>query len=127
MKKVATSLFFIAIGFFSLTSAVPGKPVAASISADMLITLPADQPLSDKYVVDISSLNILTATVLEDFCSNFSEQNMTLTGDFEGKKIGISLEPMKDSAGNIWDVAKWNAYLSSRAPKMAMFMQTYNK
>lgn len=127
MKKIATSLLLLTIGFFSLTSAIPGKPVVAQISNDMVITLPTDQAVAEKYVVDISALNIKSAETLENFCTNFSEQNVTLNADFNSKQIGIVIEPFTDSAGVTWDAAKWNTYFASRAPKMAMYISTFNK
>jgi hypothetical protein len=127
MKKFATSLFVIAIGFMTATASVSKDPVTATINNQMQIVLPADQPLADEYVIDITAINFANAQVLEQFCNTFADQNLTLRGDFEAKKLFVSAVAMKDSAGQIWDAQKWNTYFEMRAIKMAAYMQSMNK
>lgn len=127
MKKIFTILL-ISTGIFSAKANIIGSdPLVATIDENMVITLPADQPLATSYVLDISSLNIVSDEVLQSFCTNFGDRNMVLKGNFTDKKIIVEVAAFKDSTGSIWDVAKWNQYLAQRAPKMHVFMQSMNK
>lgn len=127
MKKIFTILL-ISTGIFSAKANIIGSdPLVATIDENMVITLPADQPLATSYVLDISSLNIVSDEVLQSFCTNFGDRNMVLKGNFTDKKIIVEVAAFKDSTGSIWDVAKWNQYLAQRAPKMQVFMQSMNK
>lgn len=127
MKKIFTSVFILTLGFFYSHAAVAGNPVAASVNEHMVITLPADQPLAEQYVLDVTNVKFVSADVMQQFCNNFSEHSFMMTADFANNRIIIDVIIGKDSAGNVWDAAKWNEYLAQRAPKMEMFVQTMNK
>ena len=127
MKKIATSILFIAIGFVTVNAAVLKDPVTATINTQMQITLPADQPLADEYVIDITALNFANAQVLDQFCATFADLNLTMRGDFATQKLYVTAKAMKDSVGNVWDAQKWNSYFETRAMKMLAYMQSMNK
>lgn len=127
MKKIITILL-ISVGIFSINASVAvSDPLVATIDQNMLITLPADQPLATNYVIDISSLNVVSDAVLQNFCINFADRNLVLTGNFAEKKIFVEVTPLRDSTGTTWDVARWNQHLAQRAPKMQAYMQSMNK
>lgn len=125
MKKLATTLLFALVGF-SVAQAASKDPVVATINNQMVITLPADQKLADEYVIDITELNFTSAQALDQFCTTFADLNLGLRGDFETKKMYVSVTAMKDSVGNVWDAEKWNVYFETRAMKMAAYMQSMN-
>ncbi len=127
MKKIATSILFIAIGFVTVSAAVSKDPVTATINTQMQITLPADQPLADEYVIDITALNFANAQVLDQFCATFADLNLSMRGDFATQKLYVTAKAMKDSVGNVWDAQKWNSYFETRAMKMSAYMQSMNK
>jgi len=127
MKKIATSILFVAIGFMTVSAAVSKDPVTATVNSQMQITLPVDQPLADEYVIDITALNFANAQVLDQFCATFADLNLSMRGDFASQKLYVSAKAMKDSVGNIWDAQKWNSYFETRAMKMAAYMQSMNK
>ena len=127
MKKIATSILFIAIGFVTVNAAVSKDPVTATINTQMQITLPADQPLADEYVIDITALNFANAQVLDQFCATFADLNLSMRGDFATQKLYVTAKAMKDSVGNVWDAQKWNSYFETRAMKMSAYMQSMNK
>ena len=128
MKKIITSVLLITVGIFSINAAsIAADPTKATINDQLVITLPADQPLVEWYVLDASTMNFVSQDVMTQFCINFSDNNLIMTGNFAEKKISLQVKPLRDSAGIYWDVARWNDYLSKRAPKMMMYMETMNK
>ncbi len=128
MKNVFTSALLLIVGVFSVNAAgTETDPVKAGINDQMQITLPADQPLAEWYVVDVTSMHFANKEVMEQFCTNFSDNNLKLTGNFADNKITIMVPPLRDSVGNYWNVERWNSYLAGRAPKMMFYMDTMNK
>lgn len=128
MKKVITSVLLITVGIFSVKAATPAAdPTKATINDQLVITLPVDLPLAEWYVLDATSMNFISQEVMNQFCTNFSDNNITMTGNFAEKKISMQVLPLRDSAGNMWDAARWNDYFTKRAPKMVKYMETMNK
>ncbi len=125
MKQFFSMLALVAVTSFSASAAIQG-PVTASLSDEMTITLPADQPLAAEYVVDITG-KFANEAVLQQFCESFQDMGVSYRGDFTAGKLYISPSPITDSTGKTWDAARWNDYFKTRAPKMQMYMQTMNK
>lgn len=127
MKKLATSLLFLFVCTLAVKAVEPDKATTATMNEKMVITLPTNVPLSDTYIIDISAIAFNTEALLSGFCQSFSENHMTLTGNFTTKQITLSLHPNEEVADEKWDLTRWNEYLSSRAPKMLMYLNTQNK
>lgn len=125
MKRFFSTLALVAITTFSAMATIQG-PVTASLSDQMTITLPADQPLASEYVVDITG-KFVNEAVLQQFCDSFQDMGVSYRGDFAAGKLYITPTPLTDSTGKTWDAARWNDYFKTRAPKMDMYMQTMNK
>lgn len=127
MKKLATSILFLFVCTLAVKAVGPDKATIATMNEKMVITLPTNVPLSDTYLIDISAIPFSSEALLSGFCQSFSENHMTLTGNFSTKQITLSLHSTEEVAGEKWDLIKWNEYLSSRAPKMLMYVNTQNK
>lgn len=125
MKRFLSTLVLLTCITLSASAATQG-PVTASLSDQMTITLPADQPLAAEYVVDITG-KFVSEAVLQQFCESFQDMGVTYRGDFAAGKLYITPTPLTDSTGKTWDAARWNDYFQARAPKMQMYMQTMNK
>ena len=126
-KKLATSLLFLFVSTLAVKAVGPDKATIATINEKMVITLPTNVPQSDTYMIDISAIPFSNEDVLSRFCQSFSENHMTLSGNFTTKQITLSLHPKEEVADEKWDLIKWNEYLSARAPKMLMYLNTQNK
>jgi len=128
MKKVITSVLLLTVGIFSVkAAATAADPSKAAINDQLVITLPVDLPLAEWYVLDATSMNFVSQDVMTQFCTNFSDNNIIMTGNFAEKKISMQVLPLRDSAGNMWDAVRWNDYFAKRSPKMLMYMETMNK
>ncbi len=128
MKKVITSVLLITVGILSVKAVTPAAdPTKATINDQMVIALPADLTLAEWYVLDATAMNFVSQDIMTQFCTNFSDNNIIMTGNFAEKKISIQVIPLRDSAGNFWDAARFNDYFAKRAPKMVMYMDTMNK
>lgn len=127
MKKLATSLLFLFVSTLAVKAVGPDKSPIATISEKMVITLPTSIALAETYVIDVTAINFKNEAVLSSFCQSFTENHMTLSGDFAAKQITLTLHSTKAIADEKWDIVKWNEYLSSRAPKMLMYVNTQNK
>ena len=80
MKKVITSVLLITVGIFSVKAATPAAdPTKATINDQLVITLPVDLPLAEWYVLDATSMNFISQEVMNQFCTNFSDNNITMT------------------------------------------------
>ena len=115
MKKLATSLLFLFVSTLAVKAVGPDKATIATINEKMVITLPTNVPQSDTYLIDISAIPFSNEDVLSRFCQSFSENHMTLSGNFTTKQITLSLHPKEEVADEKWDLIKWNEYLSARA------------
>lgn len=128
MKKLVSALSFFAISSVAVfANSHPADPTVATISAHCVITLPADQPLAEAYVIDVSALGFKSNEALQQFCENVGDRIIILRGDFANAKIYIQLYDGKDSTGNVWGVTEWNDYLAQRAPKMEALFNIVNQ
>lgn len=121
---------FSIVAFFALTvtamHASAQSPVTATINDQMQITLPADHSLATEYVADITG-KFKSEAGLNQFCETFRDMGITFRGDFAAGKLYIMPTGLTDSTGKTWDVARWNEYFQTRAPKMQMYLQTVNQ
>jgi hypothetical protein len=113
MRKLLSALFCV---FFALTIYAQA-PVAASIDGNFKIILPADQPLSDTYIIDISAIPFTDANDCTVFFDKMHEIVVNYEVLYDAKQVRILLSYDNRNAG--WDLAQWNAYFAKRAKKMA--------
>ena len=83
---VATSLLFLFVSTLAVKAVGPDKATIATINEKMVITLPTNVPQSDTYMIDISAIPFSNEDVLSRFCQSFSENHMTLSGNFTTKQ-----------------------------------------
>lgn len=125
MKRFLSTLAIVAMTTISAFAMNQG-PVTATLSDQMAITLPVDQPLAAEYVIDISG-KFANEAVLQQFCESFRDMGVSYRGDFAAGKLYVTPTALTDSTGKTWDAARWNDYFQTRAPKMQVYMQTMNK
>lgn len=90
-------------------------PVKASINSDFVIQLPADVPLADIYIADISALAFKSAEDAISFFDMFSENVVTYQVRYPENKLVMYLN--KDVMPD-WQLKEWNTYFENRAIKM---------
>lgn len=80
----------------------------ASISVDGIISLPANQPLSDKYLFDLSHLNFENETAMVEFFSEKGGENYFIRPlPLENKAVLY----LKCSSKPNWSCSDWNSHL----------------
>lgn len=82
----------------------------ATLEAPACITLSEDEPLVTHYEMSISALGFTTEEELSVWTGHYSNNLITLSGDFHAGKAYAQLhnERMSEPKTLIW----WNAYLS---------------
>ncbi|MCH2233441.1 MAG: hypothetical protein MK078_04230 [Crocinitomicaceae bacterium] len=82
----------------------------AILDAPACITLSDDEPLKVHYEMSISELGFTTEEELDVWKGHYSNNLITLSGDFSAGKAYIQLHNERMSEAK--DLAWWNAYLS---------------
>ena len=106
IKKVLFTLFGIAALTFSADAQSYGN---ATLDAPACITLNTDEPLVDNYEMSISALGFTTEEELTTWSGHYSNNLITLSGDFAAGKAFVQLhnERLSEAKDIIW----WNSYL----------------
>jgi len=107
----AVLLFTILLFSFntSAQSSLLGSP-AATISVSGIVTLPADQDLNGKYIIDISQFNFQTEEEMVAFFSDKSGDNYVIRPIAHENMAVLHLQCSKHPA---WNCADWNSHLQA--------------
>lgn len=90
-------------------------PVPAVITEDLQIILPADQPLSEFYTIDISALKFTEASEANQFFGMFTENAVLYRVNFDERTVMVNVHT---SIFPDWDLNRWNEYFATRSAKM---------
>ncbi len=102
------------------TSAI--AQTAATISPEGKVVLPADQPHTDAYVIDISSYNFSTAEEVLEFLNADQSPHVAFRPLMDRNEVMVYLQTKQKPD---WTTQKWNQHL--QAAKLSEESQTQSK
>ena len=103
----------------SIGSQVPkqSKYPAARMTKDFLVAVPADQPVADKYQLDVSGLYFITTDKEEKFFSGMNTEYVTFDYDKSDNIVWVNPDRKKIAEAK-WTTADFNSYLATLATDM---------
>ncbi|MBC8047897.1 MAG: hypothetical protein H7Y00_13955 [Fimbriimonadaceae bacterium] len=123
MKKIVTS-FFIIFGVCAVSFA-QNSTATASISENFQIVLPADKPLSETYLIDISGISFKNEEDCVIFFDKMHEIVVNYDVLYQNKQVLLKLSYDKRNEG--WQLEDWNKYFAGRAKKMQAVYASINQ
>ena len=112
MRYTFNILAFVGFSVFFTASFAQETPSygTASLEAPACIALSIDEPLVTNYEMSIAALGFTDADELYKWTGHYSNNLITLSGDFDASKAYIQLHTEYLSEAK--DVTWWNNYLS---------------
>jgi len=99
-----------------------GKPL--TITKDMVIQVPADQPLVYEYTVDVSGLQFATPAEREKYFSGLKDEIVSYRFDSRANTVTLLLDKSYIEK-NKWQAADINHYFAKRAAYMKQHYEVH--